>query len=89
VLAVEAFEGTNECIRRGGAMGRGKAAMVKVSKPGQDLRFDVPVIGPQTIETAAEAGVQLIGVEAGKTLILERVEVERLCGLRGVTLAGF
>jgi DUF1009 family protein len=70
-------------------MGRGKAAMVKVSKPGQDLRFDVPVIGPQTIETAAEAGVQLIGVEAGKTLILERVEVERLCGLRGVTLAGF
>ena len=89
VLAVEAFEGTNECIRRGGAMGRGKAAMVKVSKPGQDLRFDVPVIGPQTIETAAEAGVQLIGVEAGKTLILERGEVERLCGLRGVTLAGF
>lgn len=89
VLAVEAFEGTNECMRRGGAMGKGKAVMVKVSKPGQDLRFDVPVIGAQTVQTAAEAGIQLIGVEAGRTLILERGEMERLCGERGVTVAGF
>ncbi len=89
VLAVEAFEGTNECLRRGGAMGKGKAVMVKVSKPGQDLRFDVPVIGAQTVVTAADAGIQIIGVEAGKTLILERREVERLSGERGVTVAGF
>jgi hypothetical protein len=88
VLAVEAFEGTNECIQRGGALGKGRATAVKVSKPGQDMRFDVPVVGPQTIETAAAAGVRLIGVEAGKTLILEKAEVLRLCAGRGITLAG-
>jgi UDP-2,3-diacylglucosamine hydrolase len=54
VLAVEAFEGTNACIRRGGELGHGKDVMlVKVSKPNQDMRFDVPVIGPQTIENCA------------------------------------
>lgn len=86
VLAVEAFEGTNECIRRGGALGRGQAVMVKVSKPGQDLRFDVPVVGPQTIQTAAESGVKIIGIEAGKTLLLGREEVEQLCQQHGVTI---
>lgn len=88
VLAVEAFEGTNECITRGGAMGKGMATVVKVSKPGQDMRFDVPVVGPQTIETAAAAGIRVIAVEAGKTLLLEKPEVLRLCAERGVTLAG-
>jgi DUF1009 family protein len=53
VLAVEAFEGTNEAVKRGGALGRGGATMVKVSKPNQDMRFDVPVVGPDTIRTAA------------------------------------
>lgn len=72
VLAVEAFEGTNELLRRGGALGRGGAVAVKVSKPGQDLRFDVPVVGPRTIEVAAEAGITLLAVEARKTLLLRR-----------------
>ena len=88
VLAVEAFEGTNECIKRGGALGKGMATVVKVSKPNQDMRFDVPVVGPQTIETAAAAGVRIIAVEAGKTLLLEKAEVFRLCDECGVTLAG-
>ncbi len=88
VLAVEAFEGTNACILRGGALGKGMATVVKVSKPGQDMRFDVPVVGRQTIETAAEAGIRIIAVEAGKTLILEKAEVFRQCSERGVTLAG-
>ena len=88
VLAVEAFEGTNECIRRGGAMGKGMATMVKVSKPGQDLRFDVPVVGPHTVEAAAAAGIRTIGVEAGSTLILEPEEVSRLCQQHGVALMG-
>jgi len=80
VLAVEAFEGTNACIRRGGELGRGKDTMlVKVSKPKQDLRFDVPVIGPQTIETCAEAGVRGIAIEAGMTLLLEKAAVVELC----------
>jgi len=80
VLAVEAFEGTNACIRRGGELGRGKDVMlVKVSKPNQDFRFDVPVIGRQTIETCAAAGVSGIAIEAGRTLLLEREVVARLC----------
>jgi len=72
VLAVEAFEGTNAAILRGGELGRKDAIMVKVSKPNQDFRFDVPVIGPQTLQTAAAAKLRVIGVEAGRTLLLER-----------------
>ena len=86
VLAVEAFEGTNECVKRGGMLGRGNATMVKVSKPKQDMRFDVPVIGPATISSAAEAGVDVIGVEAGKALILGMDEVIMLCQTLKVSL---
>jgi UDP-2,3-diacylglucosamine hydrolase len=86
VLAVEAFEGTNECIKRGGALGRGEAVMVKVSKPNQDFRFDVPVIGPATIETCAQAGIHLIAIEAGKTLLLELDEVRRLCDQHKISI---
>lgn len=86
VLAVEAFEGTNECVKRGGTLGRGGATMVKVSKPNQDMRFDVPVVGPETISNAAASGVDVIAVEAGKTLILARDEVEKLCLTQKVSL---
>ena len=87
VLAVEAFEGTNACIRRGGELGRKKNVMlVKVSKPNQDFRFDVPVIGPDTIETCAEAGVSAIVIEAGRTLVLEIDRVAGLCKAHGVTI---
>ncbi len=79
VLAVEAFEGTNEAVKRGGALGRGGATMVKVSKPNQDMRFDVPVIGPDTIRNAAAAGVDLIAVEANKTLLLGLAELQDEC----------
>ena len=88
VLAVEAFEGTNEAIKRGGALGKGKAVVVKVSKPNQDFRFDVPVIGPATIDTAAEAGVIAIVVEAGKTLLLGKDEIIANCDALGVTVVG-
>ncbi|MEY4483449.1 MAG: hypothetical protein RL693_901 [Verrucomicrobiota bacterium] len=86
VLAVEAFEGTNEAIKRGGALGKGEATMVKVSKPNQDMRFDVPVVGPDTITTAAGAGVDVIAVEAGMTLILDQAEVFRRCAEMKVSL---
>ena len=72
VLAVEAFEGTNEAIKRGGALGRKDTVMVKVTKPNQDMRFDVPVVGTETIRIAAEARVRVIAMEAGKTLLLEK-----------------
>ena len=87
VLAVEAFEGTNACIRRGGELGRNKdAVLAKVSKPNQDFRFDVPVIGPQTIETCAEAGLIAIGIEANKTLLLEKDRVAQLCAQHKIAI---
>jgi DUF1009 family protein len=75
VLAVEAFEGTNEAIKRGGALGRKGAVMVKVAKPNQDMRFDVPVIGLETARVAVAANVRVIAVESGRTLLLERDEL--------------
>jgi UDP-2,3-diacylglucosamine hydrolase len=72
IVAVEALEGTNEAIKRGGTLAREGAIMLKVGKPNQDMRFDVPVIGVETIRVAAESAVRVIAVEAGKTLLLER-----------------
>jgi DUF1009 family protein len=72
IVAVEAFEGTNETIKRGGALARDGAVMVKVAKPNQDMRFDVPVVGVETIRIAAEAKLRVIALEAGKTLLLDR-----------------
>lgn len=88
VLAVEAFEGTDECIRRGGQLGRGGATLCKVSKPRQDFRFDVPVIGTRTLETCAEAAVTTIVVEAGTTLLLDREAVLALAAQKKITLLG-
>ena len=88
VLAVEGFEGTNECIKRGGALGRGDAVMVKVSKPSQDLRFDVPVIGPVTLESCRDSGVRIIGIEAGRTIILERDRVTALAAQHKLSIYG-
>ena len=78
VVAVEAFEGTNDAIRRGGMLARKDAVMIKVAKPNQDMRFDVPVIGVETIRVAAEAKLRVIAVEAGKTLLLEREAIADL-----------
>src|SRR5437773_5371380 len=78
IVAVEAIEGTNEAIKRGGALAREGAVMVKVAKPNQDMRFDVPVIGVETIRIAAEAKLRVIAVEGGKTLLLERKAIADL-----------
>ena len=88
VLAVEAFEGTDECIRRGGALGRGGGVLCKVSKPNQDLRFDVPVIGPRTVEAASVANLSAIAIEADRTLLLERERIFEIAAGTGVTLVG-
>ena len=74
VLAVEAIEGTDSTMRRGGELGHGGAVLVKVSKPGQDLRFDVPAVGPATAVVARVAGVEVIALEAGKTLMLDKAD---------------
>ena len=72
IVSVEALEGTNEAIKRGGTLARKGGVMIKVAKPDQDMRFDVPVIGIETLRVASEARLCVIAVEAGKTLLLER-----------------
>src|SRR5204863_8994297 len=72
VLAVEGIEGTDEAIRRGGTLGRGGVVVVKVSKPTQDLRFDVPAVGPTTIDILREVGGRVLALEADRTLMLDR-----------------
>jgi DUF1009 family protein len=85
VIAVEAMEGTDRCIKRAGEMAKGNFVVVKVSKPKQDLRFDVPVIGLNTIETFMEVGGGILAVEAGKTLLLDKEKLlawsdkEKIC----------
>lgn len=72
VVAVEAFEGTDATMERGGRLGKGEVVLVKVSKPNQDFRFDVPVIGTRTMERAHDCGVKVIACEARRTLLLDR-----------------
>jgi len=80
VLAVEGFEGTDKCLARGGELAgkEGGAVAVKVAKDKHDMRFDVPCVGPQTIETCAAARLGMLALEAGRTLILEQEQVESL-----------
>jgi DUF1009 family protein len=86
VVAVEALEGTNDAIRRGSELAREGAVMVKVAKPKQDTRFDVPVIGLETIRIAAEARLRVIAVEAEKTLLLERDAVVDLANRSKISI---
>jgi DUF1009 family protein len=86
VLAVEAFEGTNDAIKRGGALARKGALMIKVAKPNQDVRFDVPVIGVETIRIATEAKLRVIAIEAEKALLLERDAIVNLAGRAEISI---
>jgi len=88
VLAIEGFDGTNETIRRRGALGQGGAVMIKVAKLDQDMRFDVPVIGPETISAALEAKIRVIALEAGRTLLLEKEEVIRAAQSAKISVLG-
>jgi DUF1009 family protein len=74
VLAVEGFEGTDQCLARGGKLAGkdGGAVAVKVAKLNHDMRFDIPCVGAQTLETCAASGVSVLALEAGKTLLLEQ-----------------
>ncbi len=85
VLAVEAIEGTDAAIRRAGAIAVG-ACVVKVAKPSQDPRFDVPTIGPDTVAVLVEANVAVLAIEAGATVVLERDEVVRAADAHGIAI---
>lgn len=86
VMAVEAIDGTDSTIRRGGELGRGRAVVVKVCKPSQDFRFDVPAVGAQTIRTMHEAGVKTLVIEAGRSLVFDREEMIRLADKWGIAI---
>ena len=87
VIAVEAIEGTDECIKRAGTLcRRGGMTVVKVAKPDQDMRFDVPTIGLGTIQTMREAGARVLAVEADLTILLNRPEVVELADKIGLAI---
>ena len=86
VMALEAIEGTDACIRRGGQLARGGAVVAKVAKPQQDKRFDVPAVGRTTIESMIEAGAKALVIEAGQTLLVEKTQVLQLADANGITI---
>lgn len=87
VIAVEAIEGTDQCIRRAGLLcKRGGMTVVKVAKPNQDMRFDVPTVGLQTIQTMREAGARVLAIETGMTIILDDQEVIQLADKLGIAI---
>lgn len=89
VLAVEAFEGTDEMLRRAGAFKTDETIFVKAVKPRQDFRFDVPVFGLRTLEIMAEAGMAGAALEAGKVLMLDKPAVIAAARKAGIALHGF
>jgi len=86
VLAVEAIDGTDATIQRGGALAGGDAVAVKVCKPNQDFRFDVPAIGVKTIEVMAAAGVKVLVVEAGKAVVFDREKMIATADKQGISI---
>ena len=85
-VAIEAMEGTDATIRRAGELAKGKLTVLKVAKPDQDMRFDVPVVGVPTIQKMIEAGATCLSVAAGKTLIFDRDEMLELANRNGVCI---
>lgn len=90
VIAVEAIEGTAKMIERAGKYcKKGRWTLIKVSKPNQDMRFDVPCIGPDTIKSLAENGGKCLVVEAEKTIIIDKPQTIELADKLGITILGY
>lgn len=86
-VAVEAMEGTDAVIKRAGELAKGKLTVVKVAKPNQDMRFDVPVVGVPTIQTMIEAGATCLCLTAGKTLMFDKEEMIKLADDNKISIA--
>jgi UDP-2,3-diacylglucosamine hydrolase len=89
VMSVEAIEGTDEAIRRGGAFACGGAVVVKVSKPRQDMRFDVPVVGTDTMRTMIEVRARVLAIEAKKSILLDREKMIADAQKARITIVGY
>ena len=88
VVAVEAMEGTDETIQRAGRLAGAGVRVVKVAKPGQDMRFDVPVIGVATIEAMRAAGASALSIDAGRTLVIDGDAVFAAADAAGIAVVG-
>ena len=88
VVAVEAMEGTDACIRRAGQIAGPGCVIIKVARPKQDLRFDVPVTGPRTVEAMKDAGAAVLALEAGKTLLLEKDSLLKVADAAQLCITG-
>jgi hypothetical protein len=89
VLAVEAIEGTDAAIRRAGELGGAGATVIKAARPDQDRRFDLPAVGPGTLDAMRDAGATALAIEAGSTLVLDRAEFVRAADRAGIAVWGF
>lgn len=88
VLAVEAFEGTNAAIKRGGRLGGKGAVLVKGAREGHDMRFDIPVVGLKTLKVMRSAGVTALAFQAGRLLLLDREKVLSFADRYGIAIVG-
>ena len=88
IVAIEAMEGTDRTILRGGKIAQNGAVVVKMSKPDQDLRFDVPVIGPRTIKAMIKSKAKCLGIESQKTLIIDCDRCVKLANKAGISIVG-
>ena len=88
IVSVEAVEGTDEAITRGGNLGGKGAVVIKRTKPQQDLRFDLPAIGPQTIQTMVSVDATVLAIEAGRTVIIDRDDVLSQANDAGISIVG-
>lgn len=86
IMAVEAIEGTDKCIRRGAKIARKNARIIKVAKPSQDKRFDIPAIGLRTLKTMKKYKADLIAVEAGETIIVDKEDVVKYANKHGIVV---
>ena len=88
VLAVEAFEGTNAAIRRGGRLGGGSGVVFKAAREGHDFRFDIPVVGLKTLKVMKRAGATALAFQAGRLILLDRAKVVAYANRHGIAIVG-
>jgi DUF1009 family protein len=86
VVALEGIDGTDETILRGGRLAKEKAVVVKVSKPGQDLRFDIPTVGLKTMKVMSKAKASVLAIESGKTLIFDKQKMVKFADKAGICI---
>lgn len=88
VLAVEAFEGTNAALKRGGKLGGKGSVVFKAARKGHDMRFDIPVVGMKTLKVMKRAGATALGFQAGRLIMLEREKVVKFADENGIAIVG-